>query len=119
MKFFALCIAACALALSGCSIFRFGGDLLSSPVEVRQTQNGFIATQRAGIDRPAGDPSWETVRLQNLADKARETGICPAGIEGVERKLEPMVSVESGTAYAVTYSGRCKKELRRIAPAAG
>jgi hypothetical protein len=119
MKSFALCIAASALALSGCSVFRFGGELLSSPVEVRQTEGGFIATQRAGIDRPAGDSSWETVRLQNLATKARETGICPAGIEGVERKLEPIREVESGTSYNLTYTGRCKKELPRIAPAAG
>lgn len=119
MNFPALCIALTALVLPGCSHLGLGAELLSTPLEVRRTEGGFEATVRAGLDRPANDPTWETVRRQDLAEKARAEGICPAGIEGVQRRHTALRSVESGTSYDLAYSGRCRKELPKTGAATG
>ena len=103
------------MGLCGCAKFGMGEELMSSRLELRPVSGGFVATQRAGVDRLANDPTWETMRRQNLAKAVRSAGYCPKGIEDIERKATPVRSIEIGTARDLVYTGRCTQET---APAA-
>ncbi len=69
---------------------------------------GFVASQRAGVDRLAGNPTWETMRLQDLTVAVQDAGLCPKGIAKIERKAEAVRQIEIGTSRDLVYTGTCK-----------
>ncbi len=106
-----------SLALSGCANFGLGESLMSSKLELRPLPEGFVATQRAGVDKLANDPTWETIRRQNLLSAVRAAGYCPQGIESLERSATPVRSVDLGTSRDLVYTGRCRPAQSPAAPA--
>jgi hypothetical protein len=97
-----------SLGLSGCANVQWGRETLSSPLVVNRTDAGFSATQRAGVDKLANDPTWETIRRQRLAEAVKLAGICQNGVEGVERRAIAGRTTAIGTVRDLTYTGRCK-----------
>ncbi|MFM9966950.1 MAG: hypothetical protein ACKVQK_00905 [Burkholderiales bacterium] len=106
LKFMSFGVSACVIC--GCANLGLGEDLLSTPLSVQRVNTGFNATQRAGVDRPANDPTWETIRRQKLAETVTREGICPQGIEAVSRTSRIVRTIEIGSSQELTYSGRCK-----------
>ena len=107
-----------SMGLCGCANFGMGENLMSSKLQLHPVPDGFVATQRAGVDRLANDPTWETIRLQNLLTAVRSAGYCPNGIESVQRKLTPVRSIDIGTSRDLVYNGRCKQADATAGPSA-
>ena len=106
-------VLAATLLLCGC--VGLGEGAMSSPLVLQATPGGFVATQRAGIDRLANNPTWESVRRQDLAAAAGKAGYCPKGIASIERQAAAVRNLEIGTSQDLTYFGRCVPDT---APAA-
>lgn len=118
MKYFEkITILLMAMGSCGCVNFGLGENLLSSRLELRPAPDGFVATQRAGVDRLANEPTWETIRSQSLLSAVREAGYCPGGIASIERKTTDIASIEIGTSRDLVYLGRCKAEAAPATPA--
>ena len=83
-------------------------DIASWHMTLEATSGGFIARQRAGVDQLANNPTWETIRQQNIERMVREAKLCPNGIEEVVRTDKVVSEVPSGTSRDLTYVGRCK-----------
>jgi len=102
------CILSSTLVLGACSNWVVGEALVSTSLKLEPSGNGFVATRRAGVDKLSNDPTWETIRRQELAEAVAKAGYCPKGIDSVERTAIPVRRLESGTSQDLVYRGKCK-----------
>lgn len=102
------CLLCITFALGACSNWVVGEGLASSPLKMEPSENGFVATRRVGVDRLSNDPTWETIRRQEIAEAVAKAGYCQKGIDSVERTATPVRTLESGTSQDLVYKGKCK-----------
>ncbi len=92
-------------------VFLAGGcEALSKPESTHfsATSDGFAFRAIADAAYPEDSPNGEAWRMRWLAQRLKDSGVCPAGYDITSRKSELLSTGTLNSIYDVYYEGRCR-----------